>query len=93
MADLNSGKVATRAVVDAEKQIEKDLQDLLDTLKQSVEQFQQGNSKCKGCKGNKNKLLAELKVMRMLQIRVNEETMDADGTPGQCDAGTEQGDA
>ena len=36
-------------------------------------------SNCRGCKGNKNKLLAELKVMRLLQLRVNEETRDVDG--------------
>jgi hypothetical protein len=38
----------------------------------------QGNSQCKGCKGNKNKLLAELKIMRLMQTRVNFDTRDAD---------------
>src|SRR5262249_10860865 len=33
---------------------------------------------CKGCKGNKNKLLAEVKVIRMLQLRVNKQTQEAD---------------
>ena len=37
-----------------------------------------GSGQC-NCKGDKNKLLAELKVLRMLQIRVNEETTDVDG--------------
>ena len=37
-----------------------------------------GEGQC-NCKGDKNKLLAELKVLRMLQIRVNEETVDVDG--------------
>ena len=76
MADLNSAK-ADATVVGAEKQIEKDITDLLDTLKQSSS-MAQGNSQCKGCKGNKNKLLAELKIMRLMQTRVNFDTRDAD---------------
>ncbi len=39
---------------------------------------QTGGSECKSCKGNKNKLLAELKIMRLMQQRVNGETRDAD---------------
>ena len=37
-----------------------------------------GCSGPKGCGGDKNKLLAELKVLRLLQIRVNQETRDED---------------
>ena len=67
------------------------MQDLLDTFKQ-LAASKMGNGSC-NCKGDKNKLLAELKVLRMLQIRVNEETTDADGHRGCLDAGVEQGDA
>lgn len=64
-------------VIKSEKQVERDLQDLLDTFKQ-LAASKMGDGQC-NCKGDKNKLLAELKVLRMLQIRVNEETVDADG--------------
>ncbi|MCL2641170.1 MAG: hypothetical protein FWD53_10025, partial [Phycisphaerales bacterium] len=33
---------------------------------------------CRGCKGNKNKLVAELKIVRMLQLRVNKQTLEVD---------------
>jgi hypothetical protein len=65
-------------VIATEKQVERDLQDLLDTFKQ-LAATKMGEGACKGCKGDKNKLLAELKVLRMLQLRVNEETIDVDG--------------
>ena len=77
MSELSGGRGGER-VVSAEVQIEKDLQDLIDTMKQSAPVGGQP-SNCKGCGGNKNKLLAELKVLRLLQLRVNEETRDADG--------------
>jgi hypothetical protein len=80
MADLNSAK-ADQSVVDAEKRIEQDITDLLDTLKQSAS-MANGNSQCKGCKGNKNKLLAELKIMRLMQKRVSADTRDADASRG-----------
>jgi hypothetical protein len=78
VADLEAGRGDTK-VVAAEKQIEKDLADLIDTMKQAASMASAGKSNCKGCNGNKNKLLAELKVLRLLQLRVNEETRDADG--------------
>ncbi len=74
--DLQQGR-DTDPVIGSEKQVERDLQDLLDTFKQ-LAASKMGNGSC-NCKGDKNKLLAELKVLRMLQIRVNEETTDADG--------------
>jgi hypothetical protein len=76
-ADLGAGRGSSQTI-EAEKQIEKDLADLIDTFKQLNNSSNQP-SQCKGCKGDKNKLLAELKVLRMLQVRVNEETKDADG--------------
>jgi hypothetical protein len=79
MADLNSGK-ADKTVVDAEQRIEADIKDLLDALKQSSSNSQQGDGQCKSCKGNKNKLLAELKIMRMLEMRVHGDTRDVDAS-------------
>ena len=64
-------------VIASEKQVERDRKDLLDTFKQ-LAASKMGNGSC-NCKGDKNKLLAELKVLRMLQLRVNEETADVDG--------------
>ena len=77
VADLEAGR-GDEKVVAAERQIERDLADLIDTMKQSAS-MASSPSQCKGCNGNKNKLLAELKVLRLLQLRVNEETKDADG--------------
>jgi hypothetical protein len=64
-------------LVDDQKQIEHDLQDLLDTFKQLAAQ-PAGPSNCRGCKGNKNKLLAELKVLRLLQTQVTTHTARVD---------------
>jgi hypothetical protein len=74
--DFQQGRDSDQTVA-SEKQVERDLQDLIDTFK-ILANSKMGNGKC-NCKGDKNKLLAELKVLRMLEIRVNEETMDADG--------------
>jgi hypothetical protein len=65
-------------VITQEKEIERDLADLIETFKELPSNAKQA-SQCKGCKGNKNKILAELKVLRMLQMRVHEETKDIDG--------------
>ena len=37
-----------------------------------------GNCKGGSCKGDNNKLLAELKTVRLMQLRVNEDTRAAD---------------
>ena len=76
-SDLNAGK-GDEPVIIAEKKIERDLTDLIDTFKQQTNSSQ-GQSRCKGCKNDKNKLLAELKAIRMLQVRVNEETLELEG--------------
>jgi len=80
-ASLDAAR-ADATTVDAEKQVERDLQDLIDTFKQlAAGKITPGS--CKGCKGDKNKLLAELKVVRMMQTRVNADTRDADAArPG-----------
>jgi hypothetical protein len=74
--DLQQGR-DNNDVIGSEKQVEHDLQDLLDTFKQ-LSNSKMTNGHC-NCKGDKNKLLAEMKVLRMLQLRVNEETSDVDG--------------
>ncbi|HEX8325088.1 MAG TPA: hypothetical protein VF595_14380 [Tepidisphaeraceae bacterium] len=73
--DLDTGKTGPR-VEDQSRAIEDDLASLIDTFKQLNGTPSQSN--CRGCKGNKNKLLAELKVLRLLQTRVNRETSDID---------------
>ncbi len=74
--DFQQGRDSDETI-GSEKQVERDLQDLIDTFKQ-LAASKMGNGQC-NCKGDKNKLLAELKVLRMLQLRVNEETADTDG--------------
>jgi tetratricopeptide (TPR) repeat protein len=76
--DLQAGR-ADDTVIAAEQQIERDLQDLIDTFKQLAGSSSSGGGQCQGCNGDRNQLLAALKVLRMLQLRVNEETRDADG--------------
>lgn len=74
--DLTAGR-GDRHVIEAEQAIEADLKDLLETFKEMPTTMGQ-DSQCSGCKGNMNKLLAELKVVRMMQVRVNRGTVDAD---------------
>ena len=78
VADLEAGRGDER-VVAAERQIERDLSDLIDAMKEAASMASSNPSQCKSCKSNKNKLLAELKVLRLVQLRVNEETKDANG--------------
>ncbi|HUO07566.1 MAG TPA: hypothetical protein VM008_04645 [Phycisphaerae bacterium] len=73
--DLTAGR-GDQHVIGTEVAIEQDLKDLLDTFKSLPGDANISN--CKGCKGNMNKLLAELKVIRMMQSRVNKGTSDAD---------------
>ncbi len=69
---------ADGSVVAREIEVENDLQDLLDTFKQlAASRIGEGN--CRGCKGNPSKLLAELKVVRMMQARVSGATKSVDG--------------
>jgi len=67
---------ADAKLVGSEVQVEKDLQDLLDTFKElAAAKVSPGNC---NCKGDKNKLEAELKVVRMMQLRVNDDTQTTD---------------
>ncbi len=75
-----------RPVIEAEQAIEADLKDLLDTFKDLPPSTSECNGECSGCKGNLNKLLAELRVVRMMQVRVNHGTVDADNQARQNEA-------
>ncbi|MBX3441212.1 MAG: hypothetical protein KF774_02305 [Planctomyces sp.] len=73
-ADLSSG-VANDDVIGREKQIEEDLQELLNALKQaSRPSNSQSGGQCSGCNGNLNKLLAEVKMLRWMELALNKDT-------------------
>jgi len=68
---------ADAPLVQSEIAVERDLQDLLDTFKElAASKVVPGQC---NCKGDHNKLEAELKVVRMMQMRVNEDTLDVEG--------------
>jgi citrate lyase gamma subunit len=74
-AELHSGR-ANDGVIAREKQIEADLQELLNALKQASRPG--GNSGSQsgggGLKDNINKVLAEVKMLRWMEISLNKET-------------------
>ena len=73
---------ASPDVVVAEKQIEEDLQTLLDAMKQlpSSGSGNGGNGNSRSDRERQlNQIIAELKMVRMLQVRINRDTKDADG--------------
>jgi hypothetical protein len=76
-ASLRDGK-ADEPLVAAEKKIEADLQALLDALKDSAPLNSQSGSQCKGCKGDKNKLLAEVRILRWMEAGLNRDTRKVD---------------
>jgi hypothetical protein len=67
-------------VIAAERKIERDLADLIDTFKESGQSSGRNGktSPRQAAKNDRNKLLAELKAVRLLQVRINEETKDLD---------------
>ena len=84
-----SGVVASLAtgdgsdpVVAAQRQIEADLADLLEAMKRMPSSGKPSGDGKQGPSDRErelNRLLAELKMVRMLQMRVNQETVDVDG--------------
>lgn len=80
--DLVSGSLrdgaADETVIASEQQIEADLQALLDALKQASRPSppSSAQSQCQGCKGNLNKLLAEMKMLRWMQDALHTRTVD-----------------
>jgi hypothetical protein len=72
---------ASEEVVAAEKQIEEDLAALLEAMKQLPSQGDPGKGQRGGQSDRErqlNRLIAELKMVRMLQVRVNRDTRDVD---------------
>lgn len=69
-------------VVAAEMRIEKDLQDLLEAMKQMPDSPKPPGKPRKGSRDQErelNRLIAELKMVRLMQLRVNDETVGVDG--------------
>ena len=64
-------------VVAGQKQIEEDLAMIYDALRDSS-RSKPGQGQCKGCKGCRNKLLAEFKMLRFMQISLKNQTQRAD---------------
>jgi tetratricopeptide (TPR) repeat protein len=72
---------ASEEVVEAEKQIEEDLQALLEAMKQLPSQGDSGRQRAGNASERErqlNRLIAELKMVRMLQVRVGRDTKDVD---------------
>jgi archaellum component FlaC len=84
MADVKERLAAADAseeVVIAEKQIEEDLAALLEAMKQLPSQGDPGKGQRGGASERErqlNRLIAELKMVRMLQVRVGRDTRDVD---------------
>lgn len=81
--DMNSVAESLReskaddALVSTEQKIESDLQTLLDALKDAAS-ASSSPSRCKGCKGDKNKLLAEVRMLRWMETALNKDTRVVD---------------
>ncbi|MCH9654748.1 MAG: hypothetical protein K0U86_10665 [Planctomycetes bacterium] len=82
MEFVNEGLIHSKADVEMikdQQQIEEDLQALLDAMiEASRPSNKQGGGQCKGCKGNRNKLLAEVKMLRWMQQSVHKRTDNLD---------------
>jgi hypothetical protein len=79
---------ASSEVVEAEKQIEEDLKALQEAMKQLPSQGQPRNGSPppgdpEDQERELNRIIAELKMIRMLQVRVNGETKRTDGQRGE----------
>lgn len=78
---VNEGLIhgkADNAMIDDQRQIEESLQALLDAMIDASRPSNKQGGQCKGCKGNKNKLLAEVKMLRWMQQSVHERTENLD---------------
>jgi hypothetical protein len=72
---------ASADVIAAEKQIEEDLAALLEAMKQLPSQGDGGRAQAGNASDRErqlNRLIAELKIVRMLQVRVNRDTKETD---------------
>lgn len=75
--NLENG-LGNEEVILLEVEIEADLQGLLDALKQASKPNPEGDGECMGCKGNLNKLLAELKMLRQMEVSLQSQTQRLD---------------
>ena len=85
ISDRLASASADATLVGDEKQTEADLQNLLDTFKQ-LASVAAGECKGGSCKGDKNKLLAELKTLKLLQSQVEKHTEHVDTQRAVADA-------
>ena len=75
---------ASPEVIDSQKRIIEDLEQLLDAMKQLPSQNDSNNRSSQAGNGAErrmrqlNRLIAELKMVRMLQLRINRDTKDTD---------------
>ncbi len=77
--DQLGGGLGNDEVVLQEVEIEADLEGLLGALKQASKPNPEGESgQCQGCKGNMNKLLAELKMVRQMEVSLQSQTQRID---------------
>lgn len=75
---LEQGQADQEIIAD-QQQIEKDLQALLDAMQEASRPVSKnGGGQCKGCQGNRNKLLAEVKMLRWMQQSVHQRTESLD---------------
>lgn len=69
---------ADEIVIGNMKQIEEDLAAIFDALRDSSRPYGTGAGACSGCKGCRNKLLAEFKMLRFMQISLHGRTVRTD---------------
>ncbi len=77
VADSLRDARADDELVAKEQKIESDLQALLDALK-DLANMSSTPCRCKGCKGDKNKLLSEVRMLRWMESALNKDTRVVD---------------
>jgi hypothetical protein len=77
VADSLRDARADDELVAKEQKIETDLQALLDALK-DLANMSSTPCRCKGCKGDKNKLLSEVRMLRWMEAGLNKDTRVVD---------------
>jgi hypothetical protein len=85
---LRDGR-ADDSLVTTERKIEADLQALLDALKDAVTDSDVKPSRCKCCGCNKNKLLAEVRMLRWMEAALNGDTRRIDRAKGEQKSASE----
>lgn len=75
--DLQTGRADDKVITD-ERQIETSIKELIAAMEDAAAPEGEGAGECKGCKGDRNKLLSEVKMLRWMQKTVNTETREID---------------